>query len=174
MCSNAQKIEKWFSYFSEINRYGFEGDTRFRSICLFGSYFDGFIIDENITERDEKCRKVFDSLGKAKLTYLPYCRPYFYSTRQYNIVRRLVTDHKPLLWFRNCKDGKGVAMEIETYKICGIHGICVLYVVYEVGKINVKNDTLSRNLVDVTEVDDTDEIFATQHQKKKNRPKRKS
>ena len=61
--------------------------------------------------------------------------------RTYLYGRRftLVTDHKPLIWFRTCK----------------------------AGKTNVNADALSRNPVEQVDITDTAEIFATTHQRQR-------
>ena len=73
----------------------------------------------------------------------------------------MVTDHKPLLWFRSCKDGNARVLrwrlKLAEYEYD---------VVYKAGKTNVNADALSRNPVDAMEIKDTAEIFATHHEKK--------
>ena len=83
-------------------------------------------------------------------------RPYLYG-RKFT----LVTDHKPLLWFRSCKDGNATVLrwrlKLAEYDYD---------VVYKAGKTNVNADALSRNPVDAMEIEDTAEILATHHEKK--------
>ena len=75
----------------------------------------------------------------------------------------LITDHKPLLWFRTCKDGNARVLrwrlKLAEYEYD---------VVYKAGKARlIHADALSRNPVEITEIEDTAEIFATCHEKKK-------
>ena len=102
----------------------------------------------------------YDTYEKAALAIVYsvlHFRPYLYG-RKFT----LVTDHKPLLWFRTCKDGNARVLrwrlKLTEYEYD---------VVYKAGKANVNADALSRNPVEITEIEDTAEIFATCHEKKK-------
>ena len=102
----------------------------------------------------------YDTYEKEDLaivySVLHFC-PYLYG-RKFT----LVTDHKPLLWFRTYKDGNARVLrwrlKLAEYEYD---------VVYKAGKANVNADALSRNPVEIAEIEDTAEIFATSHEKKK-------
>src|SRR5436190_152070 len=88
----------------------------------------------------------YDTYEKEALAIV-YCvkhfRPYLYG-RKFT----LVTDHKPLTWFKNAQDAN---MRILRWRLK-----LAEYdydVVYKAGKTNVNADALSRNPIDLTETD---------------------
>src|SRR5436190_20579113 len=88
----------------------------------------------------------YDTYEKEALAIV-YCvkhfRPYLYG-RKFT----LVTDHKPLTWFRNAQDAN---MRILRWRLK-----LAEYdydVVYKAGKTNVNADALSRNPIDLAETD---------------------
>ena len=133
-------------------------------------YAIGGILSQGPINQDRPIAYTSRTLNTAEVRYDTYekealaivysvlhFRPYLYG-RKFT----LVTDHKPLLWFRNCKDGNARVLrwrlKLAEYEYD---------VVYKPGKANVNADALSRNPVKITEIEDTAEIFATYHEKKK-------
>ncbi|XP_029675230.1 uncharacterized protein LOC115242829 [Formica exsecta] len=88
----------------------------------------------------------YDTYEKEALAIV-YCvkhfRPYLYG-RKFT----LVTDHKPLMWFKNAQDAN---MRILRWRLKLAE--YDYEVVYKAGKTNVNADTLSRNLVNIEGID---------------------
>ncbi|KAM0730323.1 Retrovirus-related Pol polyprotein from transposon 17.6 [Formica fusca] len=88
----------------------------------------------------------YDTYEKEALAIV-YCvkhfRPYLYG-RKFT----LVTDHKPLMWFKNAQDAN---MRILRWRLKLAE--YDYEVVYKAGKTNVNADALSRNPVNIEEID---------------------
>ena len=106
--------------------------------------------------------KKYDTYEKETLAII-FCvthfRPYLYG-RKFT----LVTDHKPLDWFRNSKDP---CSRVSRWQLAGYD----FDVVYKAGKMNVNAYTLSRNPIDYNkgkskhlQIDDN-YTFMTSHEK---------
>jgi len=76
---------------------------------------------------------------------IAYCvkhfRPYLYG-RKFT----LVTDHKPLMWFKNAQEAN---MRILRWRL----KLAKYEVIYKAGKTNVNADALSRNPINLEKVD---------------------
>ena len=92
------------------------------------------------------CERKYDTYEKEDLAII-YCKTYF---RPYLYGRKftLVTVHKPLVWFQNPKDPCSRVtrwkLKLSEYD---------LDVPYKAGKTNVNADALSRNHVDVENIE---------------------
>ena len=128
------------------------------------------ILPQGPINQDRPVAYTSRTLNAAEVRYDTYEKEALaivYSVLQYRLYLygrkfTLVTDHKPFFGFRSCKDGNARVLrwrlKLAEYEYD---------VVSEVGKTNANADALSRNPVDVTEIEDTAEIFATCHEKKK-------
>ena len=143
---------------------------RQRDVADASGYAIGGILSQGPINQDRPVAYTSRTLNTAEVRYDTYekealaivysvlhFRPYLYG-RKFT----LVTDHKPLLWFRTCKDGNARVLrwrlKLAEYEY---------EVVYKAGKANVNADPLSRNPVEITEIEDTAEIFATCHEEKR-------
>ena len=100
------------------------------------------------------CERKYDTYEKEALAII-YCITYF---RSYLYGRKftLVTDHKPLVWFQNSKDPCSRVTRWEL-KLAEYD----FYVAYKAGKTNVNADALSRNPIDLEDIENDDLIIKT-------------
>lgn len=116
----------------------------------------GDILSQGEINKDRPVAYASRSLTDNKLKYdtyekealaIVYCvkhfRPYLYG-RKFT----LVTDHKPLTWFKNAQDAN---MRILRWKLKLAE--YNYNVIYKTGKTNINADVLSRNAVDIKEID---------------------
>ena len=92
------------------------------------------------------CERKYDTYGKEALAII-YCVTYF---RPYLYGRKftLVTDHKPLVWFQNSKDP---CSRVTRWKLKLAE--YDFDVIYKAGKTNVNADSLSRNPIDLENIE---------------------
>ena len=95
------------------------------------------------------CERKYDTYEKEALAII-YCVTYF---RPYLYRRKftLVTDHKPLVWFQNSKDP---CSRVTRWKLKLAE--YDFDIAYKAGKTNVNADALSRNPIDLDDIENDD------------------
>lgn len=124
-------------------------------------YAIGGILSQGVVNKDQPIAYASRTLNDSEVKYdtyekealaIVYCvkhfRPYLYG-RKFT----LVTDHKPLMWFKNAQDAN---MRILRWRLKLAE--YDYNVIYKAGKTNVNADALSRNPVEVQDCKITNKI----------------
>ena len=95
---------------------------------------------------NEKKYDTYEKEALAIVYCVTYFRPYLYG-RKFT----LITDHKPLVWFQNSKDP---CSRVTRWKLKMAE--YDFDVTYKAGKTNINSDALSRNHIDIENINDND------------------